>query len=145
MKNFIILLTVLIGLTSCSKTDAIIPAENVTPIDTTITYYFNVEIPYYNINLINLQPYKHGTIVGEHDELIGKVYYYRDAATNSDYTVFFEYTDGITRISGNLYDTNGHKHAFGTMIDMKHINVCGGPQGIDIFYEISTIKTIITH
>lgn len=141
MKNFIILLTALIGLTSCSKTNGLIPAENVTPaIDTSITYYFNVEIPHYGINLINLQSYKYTTIVGEHDEQIGKIYYYKDIPSNTDYTVIFKFNGGITRVSGN---TNGHP--FSTIVDLDHINVCNGPQAIEIFYSLSTIKTIISH
>lgn len=153
MKNFIITLTVLIGLTSCSKTDAFISAENcvpVTPVDTTtpidttpvidtsITYYFNIEIPYYNINLTNLAPYQKGILVENHDIIVGYVLYYRDIQSNTDYTVFFEFNQGITRIWGN-----GFGHAFGTTIDLNHINVCNGPQNIPVFYSISTTK--ITH
>ena len=141
MKNIIIILTALIGLTSCSKTEALIPAENVTPVvDTTITQYFNVEIPYYNITLINLQPYKYGFIVDSNDIKTGRVYFYKDEATHTDYTVFFEYNEGITNISGNI-----NSHPFGTITDLDHINVCNSVQNIEIFYSISTSKVIINH
>ena len=153
MKNYIIILTALISLTSCSKTDALIQAENVTPvtpvdtttpvipvIDTIATYYFNVELPYYNVNLINLVPYRKNILIADYNVQIGYVFYYKDIPSNTDYTVIFKFTDGVTHVSGN---TNGHP--FGTTINLNHVNVCNGPQNIPIFYSLSTIKTIITH
>lgn len=153
MKNYIIILTALISLTSCSKTDAFIQAEDVTPvtpvdtttpidntpvIDTSITYYFSVEIPYYGIALTDLAPYKKDILVADYNVIIGYVIYYKDIPSGTDYTVFYEFTEGITRIWGN-----GFGHAFGTTIDLNHINVCNGPQNIPILYSISTTK--ITH
>lgn len=130
MKKLILILSMGVMM-SCSK-----DAET-TPIVTPVVVInsdkaLDVKIDAIGVDYTDMTPYKIGTLVGSNDQEIGKVYHFNK--NNLECTIFYNYEKGISQFSGS---NNGH--GFTVNLNDSTVNVCGGPQSVQIIYNLKDL------